>query len=74
MSDAWSEIYTAPEKTGPAPKVSWALKLWGQFTEADKAGLNRHMGQLKPEQRREYGLYLSQYCKVPKGFLGVDRD
>ena len=74
MSDAWSEIYTAPEPFASTRAVPWAFKDWSQFTDTDKAALNRHMAQLTPEQRRDYELYLSSQCGVPKNFLSLGKD
>jgi hypothetical protein len=68
------EMLKEPPKFAPrvdrAPEVSWAFKVWTEYTEEDRRGLERHLVSLTKEEREEYTKYLRNYCGYPGGNNG----
>lgn len=54
------------KRSSKAGSVPWHGKMWGQFTQEDKAALAKHLMTLGGERRRGYVLYLQTHCGVPK--------
>lgn len=46
-------------------RVSWAGKLWGEYTDADRIGLQNHLEEMDPVKRQGYIQYLRASCGYP---------
>lgn len=46
-------------------RVSWAGKMWGEFTDTDKIGLQNHLEEMEPVKRAEYVKFLKSSAGYP---------
>ena len=53
-------------KEQKAPPVTWCFKTWGEYTQADKTGLRKHLDAMDAVKRKTYLGYLKHWCFVPE--------
>lgn len=50
-------------------RVSWALKLWKDYTAVDKKALAEHLLKMDKYKRHDYIRYLGSHCGAPVSSL-----
>lgn len=57
-------VYEPPKKESN-PIVPWAYKIWANFTDSDKRGLQEHLARMEADKRETYEKYLHSWCGSP---------